>query len=75
MLKTTDKNQYNANLQAKIADLTGYLMQLQKSALRKCFDATKLDSTAQACIEVAKENGWVELAREMERDLETELTY
>lgn len=75
MLRTTDKEMYNANLQAKIADLTGEVLAAQKSVLRKQFDATKLDSTAQACIEVAKESGWLELAEEMEQDLNFELNF
>lgn len=63
--------QKQINIDTKVADIKAELEELQKTAIRKMFDSKLLlDSTAEALIITAKELGFIDLAFEMERDME-----
>lgn len=72
MIVISNPNQFADFKQEAVRDLVQELIEVQKQHLRKSFDDARLDSTAEACIELAKRVGFDELAEEMESDLITE---
>lgn len=74
IIQTLNREQFEANKAEKIIDIKYDLLQAAISQLRMVFDKSRLDYSAQACIDVAAELGFEELAAEMAADLNTELT-
>lgn len=72
MMIVTNPKQFAELKIGVLAALCEDLIDVQKQHIRKEFDTARLDSTAQACIDIAHTLGFVELATEMESDLETE---
>lgn len=72
MILVTNPKQFQELKTGVLAALCEEIIEVQKRHIRKEFDAARLDSSAQACIDMAHTLGFVELATEMESDLITE---
>ena len=74
IVETLIHAQFEANKTARMEELRKDIIQATFQTIRGTFDKTRLDSTAHACIAIAREMGYADLAEEMENDLITELT-
>ncbi|EHQ24558.1 hypothetical protein [Mucilaginibacter paludis] len=73
MLITKNTDLYKQNLDRQLQEISEQITDNIQTQLRQRFNATTLDSSAQACINYARLAGFTTLAAEMQKDYDNEI--